>query len=87
MTTQQFLNKKLKVGDKVVLGLKSCKTTCFFGGYKTFNGVNEDLDLAILPVFYAIGKNGQMIKRRPSGDFTTTHFFHEIMSVRKCHKG
>lgn len=84
MTIQQFLNKRLKAGDKVVLSLKDCKTTCFFGGYKTFNGVNDDLDFALLPVFYAVGKNGQMIKRRPSGDFTTTHFFHEILAVRKC---
>lgn len=84
MTTQQFLNKKLKAGDKIVLCTKDCKTTCFFGGYKTFNGVNEDLDFALLPVFYAVGKNGEMVRRRPSGDFTTTHFFHEILWVRKC---
>ena len=84
MTIQQFLNKKLKAGDKVLLRTKDCNTICFFGGYKTFNGINEDLDFALLPVFYAIGKNGKMVKRKPSGDFTTTHFFHEILAVRKC---
>ena len=84
MTAKEFLKKNLTPGDKVVLRLKDCTPVCFFGGYKTFNGVNENLEYAILPVFYAVGENGQMIKRRPAGDFTTTHFFHEIISVRKC---
>lgn len=84
MTAKEFFKKNIKYGDKVVLRLKDCTTVCFFGGYRTYNGVNETLDFALMPVFYAVGEKGQMVKRRPSGDYTTEHLFREILAVRKC---
>lgn len=60
MTAKEFLSRNLRSGDLVVL---NGKKTCFFGGFKTFEGTQPDLDYSIFPVFYAIGKKGQMVRR------------------------
>lgn len=71
MKAKQFINKGIKFGDKVRITFSSGKTLdCFFGGYKTFGLVEPSLDY-LLPTFYAIGKNGDMVKRSPFGPTTS----------------
>lgn len=82
MTAKEFINKGLKAGDKVIL---NDKLTCFFGGYKTFEGVNRDLEFGtIFPVFYAVGKNGQMVRRSPFKYGGTYIGLSDVQSIRKA---
>lgn len=76
MNATDFINKNLNCGDKVrlTLGYNAPGESYegFFGGYKTFEGVNPDL--TVYPVFYRAGKNGQMVQRSILGDGHSTAF-------------
>lgn len=82
MTAKEFLKTGIRHGDLVVLNEK---TTCFFGGYKTFEGTQPDLDFSIFPVFYAIGKKGQMVRRSAFPGRLPYIGFSDVKSICKAH--
>lgn len=82
MTAKEFLSRNLRSGDLVVL---NGKKTCFFGGYKTFEGTQPDLDYSIYPVFYAVGKKGQMVRRSAFPGRQPYMGLSDVKSIRKAH--
>lgn len=82
MTAKEFLSRNFRSGDLVVLNEK---TTCFFGGFKTFEGTQPDLDYSIFPVFYAIGKKGQMVRRSAFPGRFPYMGLSDVKSITKAH--
>ena len=81
MTAREFLNKNINPGDKVIL---NDNITCYFGGYRAYSGPVTKLEHCTYPVFYAVGKNGQMIKRSPFTNNGPALGYFEIKSIRKA---
>ena len=81
MTAKEFLNKNINIGDKVIL---NDNITCYFGGFRAYPGPIAKLEDCAHPVFYAVGKNGRMVKRSPFNDNGTTISFGVIRSIRKA---
>ncbi len=63
MTAKEFLALDLKYGDRVRVTLGTAEHEGFFGGYKAFEGSHSCLEYALYPIFYAIGKNEQIVQR------------------------
>lgn len=83
MIVTDFIKKNLKSGDKVKVTFSAAKTvTCYFGGYKTWEGVSPDLS-CLFPVLYGIGKKGQMVQRRAEGLSSTVYCMHDISNIKK----
>ena len=81
MTATDFIKKNLKSGDKVKVTFSAAKTvTCYFGGYKTWEGVHPDL-CCLFPVLYGIGKQGQMVRRKAEGLYSTIHCMCDIKEI------
>lgn len=84
MDALEFINKDLKIGDKVVVTIGGYKNLSgYFGGYKTFDSSNNPLNYALYPVFYAAGKDGQMVKRSLIPGRLPWWGFSDIVSVEK----
>jgi len=82
MTAKEFLSRNLRRGDLIVL---NGEKTCFFGGFKTFEGTQPDLNYSVFPVFYAIGKKGQMIRRSAFPGRLPYIGLSDVKSIRKAH--
>ena len=82
MTAKEFLSRNLRSGDLIVLNEK---TTCFFGGFKTFEGTQPDLDYSVFPVFYAVGKKGQMVCRSAFPGRLPYMGLSDVKSITKAH--
>lgn len=85
MKAKEFINKDIKTGTKVTVTMCTGTTfNAFFGGYKTFNMVNTNLDWGLYPVFYKISKNGKMLRQSVFGRNRATYVgLHEIAGIEK----
>lgn len=63
MDALEFINLNLKYGQRVQVTLGERTYKGYFGGYKCFEGSHSCLEYALYPIFYAIGKKGQMVTR------------------------
>ncbi len=87
MTIRQFIDKGLRSGDTVTVKFHDGRAvTCSFRGYRTYGGT-YDLEYALFPVFYAIGRNGFVKRAGPFGDRFVTSFGYDFLkSVKDIHK-
>lgn len=83
MNAKEFINLDLQPGDRVRVTLGEAKHEGFFGGYKAFEGTHSYLEYGLYPVFYAIGKNDQMVQRSMVPGRTPYWGFSSITSIEK----
>lgn len=81
MKASEFINLNLKYGQRVRVTFICGTFEGFFGGYKTFDGNNMSLKFALNPIFYAIGRKGQMIKRSMVPNHTPYWGFSQILRI------
>jgi hypothetical protein len=73
MKAREFITKGIVRGDRVRVTMQGgAAVEGFFGGYKTFGGIEPDLSY-IMPVFYAPTKSGAMGRRSAFGPDRCTH--------------
>ena len=83
MTFDEFYSLGLESGDKVRVKIGSKRYVGYFGGYKMFDGIGDLDNHSLFPVFYAAGKDGQMVRRSLVPDRSTWWGLSDIASCEK----